>query len=97
LPILWFRGPGVTAHNGAYVVSRGAISKNTLGHTAELIDLSVRSGIAPIADGDGFAEAGDLPVEQPQKFQLIVNLKTTKALGITIPQSIVVRSDKVIP
>jgi putative tryptophan/tyrosine transport system substrate-binding protein len=67
------------------LLSYGASIPHLYARAAELVDKILR-GTKP----------GDIPVEQPTRFELVVNLKTAKALGIEVPTSLLLRADEVI-
>ena len=102
--------PGLftTAHRAPIISAAArnnipAVSANTafardgglLSYDVDRVDISRRAAtyVDRILRGE---KPGDLPVQLPTKYEMVVNLKTAKALGLTVPQSILLRADEVI-
>jgi putative ABC transport system substrate-binding protein len=78
-----------------YALRRFADQGGLMSYGADLVDLYRRAATFVDRIARGSSPAG-MPIEQPTKFELVMNLKTAKALGITIPQSLLLRADEVI-
>ena len=82
LPAVYFSSAFTEAGG---LMAYGSSLEDSYGRVAKYVD-KILNGEKP----------ADLPVEQPTKFELVINLKTAKALGLTIPQSFLMRADRVI-
>ena len=85
------RLPTVTDSPGNFFLAGGAI----LAYSAELKELASRTAyfVDRIFQG---ARPGDLPIEQPTKYELTVNLKTANTIGLNVPSALLLRADRVI-
>ena len=82
LPMIGVRRPYAEAGG---LLSYGATEREALSRAAVLVD-KILKGAKPV----------DLPVEQPTKFELVINLRTARALGVTIPKTVMLQVDQVV-
>jgi putative ABC transport system substrate-binding protein len=80
-----------TIHHFPQFVEAGSL----MSYSVNIADVHRRSAtfVDKILKG---ARPGDLPVEQPTKLELLINMKTAKALGVTLPQSLLLRADRLV-
>jgi ABC-type uncharacterized transport system substrate-binding protein len=78
-----------------FQIKENVLAGGFMSYGASLPDLFRRgaSYVHKILQG---TRPADLPVEQPTKFELVINVKTAKAIGVTVPESILLRADEVI-
>jgi putative ABC transport system substrate-binding protein len=84
--VIWAQEPAkLQGVEVGYLMGFGPDLNGALRSGAEYVDKILRG-----------AKAADMPIEQPTKFKLVINLKTAKALGLTIPPPLLLRADQVI-